>query len=407
MVRNVAPPEVVAELLNRHREEPTAWGKSVLAATASCLLQSSDPGRAAETARLAIQATPKNPTGERCAPWGQLVLVAQGTPSAAVTARAMQAWAPWDAYGWLFEALGTTDQERALDYARRAYALSPLDTYVAKVLADQLLARGKREEVGGIALELRSGGYPVHEVAGQILLLRIDASRAQFGAALARAREAMAIRPEDASWVRVERFEIAWRGLEIAALLAGAAEDELADHIIATFLDPEPPPLDSGPIDVPQRIPALCARAAAPAARRCFTRLRALRGRYADSILPGTDRFTDGAERYALGDLGGAARAWRSLLVDPAPFVAVLPDAMIKAFEREPEIVAKLEAALTDRAGELGGGSPAMVRAARRAARAGRRDEARALALRIVEAWSPADETVPAVEEMRALARTR
>jgi hypothetical protein len=382
------------------QDEPSAWGRSALAATASCLLQASDPHRATELSRLAVQAEPKNPTGEFCAPWVQLASVTQGTASAANAARAMQAWAPWDGYGWLLDAAGG---ETALAYARRAHALSPFDTYVASVLADRLLSRGARDEVRGIALTLPAGGHPVHRVAGDLLLVRVDAGDARFGAALARARRAMQIDPGDSGWVRVQRLEIAWRALELAEILDRA--DEVADLIAARFLDPEPPPLDGAHLDVPVRIPAICARASAEVASRCFARFRALRGRLSGGILPETDAFTDGAERYAQGDLAGAARAWRPLLREPGRFAAVLGDAMTATFERagEAELVERLEAAVPDRDAELGGASLATVRAAIRAAKRRAPEEARALARRVIGAWSIADEPVPAVEEMRRL----
>jgi hypothetical protein len=397
--------QLAAEILRLFEAERSAWGRSVLGATASCLLQSSDPQRAAEVARRAVQAEPKNPTGELCAPWIQLVAVTRGTTSATSTARAMQAWAPWDSYSWMLDAIGQRDGAAALAYARRAYTLSPLDMDVARTLADKLLARGAREEVRGIALSLASGGYPVHRVAGDLLLIRVDASEARFRAALGRARAAMQLTPQDSGWVPVQRLDIAWRALEIAEILGGAATAELADLIVERFLDPEPPPLDFAHFDVPLRIPAICARASAKVAGRCFARFRALRGRISGGILPETDAFADGAERYARGDFHGAARAWRPLLKAPAVFAAVMSEAMATTFERTGEVnlVERLLAAVPDTSAELNGASLTLVRAARWAARRGERDQARALAQQVIEAWSVADEPVPAVEEMRRL----
>ncbi|HTN88369.1 MAG TPA: hypothetical protein VL242_32030 [Sorangium sp.] len=352
---------------------------------------------------LAVQAEPKNPIGEFCSPWLQLLAVTQGTSSAAVALRAMQAWAPWNSYGWLFHAKSSGDRAAALAYARRAHALSPLDTYVASALADALLASGAREEVRGIALALAGGGYPVHRLRSDLLLLRVEASEARFGAALARARQAMVVSADDAGWLRVERFEIAWHALQIALVLGRARE--VADAIVERFLDPDPPPLDVVHLDVPLRLPAVCAHASPAVSRRCFSRFRALQQPLSYSALPDADAFTAGAERYATGDLAGAARAFRPLLRTPGPFVEVLAGPMAEAFEHtgEIELVDRLEASVADRSAEQNGASLALVRAARRAARRGDGERARALAKQVLDAWSVADEPVPAVAEMRRL----
>ncbi|WP_437289140.1 protein kinase domain-containing protein [Sorangium sp. So ce406] len=396
-------PATIAELEGRFAREATPLGRSTLATTLSCLLQSSEPRRAAEMALLAVQAEPRNPIGEGCAPWLQLLAVTYGTASAGATLRGMQAWVPWNSYGWLFQAKGTGDSALALAYARRAYALSPLDTSVAGALADTLLASGAREEARGIAVALATGGHPVHRVGSDLLLVRIEASEARFGAALARARRAMVVSADDAGWLRVQRLEIAWRALQLALVLGRA--QELADLIVERFLDPEPPPLDGAYLDVPLRLPAICAHASPAVSRRCFTRIRELRGRLSYSALPDADAFTEGAERYAKGDFAGAARAFRPLLRTPGPFVEVLAEPMVETFERtgENELVARLEAAIADRSSELNGASLALVRAARRAARRGEDVRARELAKQVLDAWSVADETVPAVAEVRRL----
>ncbi|WP_437593506.1 hypothetical protein [Sorangium sp. So ce1000] len=71
------------------------------------------------------------------------------------------------------------------------------------------------------------------------------------------------------------------------------------------------------------------------------------------------------------------------------------------------ELVERLEKAVPGVESHLGGASLAMVRAARRAARRGEVDEARALARRVIEAWAIADEPVPAIDEMRRIAGPR
>jgi hypothetical protein len=331
--------------------------------------------------------------------------VTRGTATAGAVLRAMEAWTPWDAYAWLPEAIGPSGGDRAVPYARRAYALSPLDTYIAETLADKLIASGAREEARGIALTLAAGAYPVHRLESDLLLVRVEASEARFGAALARGERAMAPSSLDAGWVVAQRLEVAWRALQVGLVLGRGAQ--IADLAVERFLDPEPPPLDAAHMVVPLRLPAICAYASAGVSARCFTRFRALRARLPGGIQRDTDTFTDGAERYARGDFPGAARAFRPLLREPALFVAELDGPMIETFERtgETDLVSRLEAAVADRSAELNGASLAVVRAARRAAKAGDRAKARALAQQVVDAWAVADETVPVVEEMRRIVR--
>jgi hypothetical protein len=403
VIRRVDDPAVIAELERLFAREPTAVGRSTLATSLSCLLESSDPKRAKDMALLAVGTEPQNSIGEGCAPWLQLIAVTQGTASTEAALRAMQAWVPWNSYGWLYQARNLADKEGALVYARRAYALSPFDTSVAGTLAGQLLASGAREEARSVAVMLATGGYPVHRVASELLLVRIAASEARFGAALSQARTSMAVSTDEVGWLRAQRFEIAWYALQIALILGRA--QEIADLVVERFLDPEPPPLDGAHIDVPRRFPAICAHASPAVSRRCFARFRELRQRLSYSLLPDADAFIAGAECYARRDFDGAARAFRPLLRTPGPFVEVLAEPMVETFEHtgERELVDRVEAAIVDRSAELNGASLALVRAARRAARRGDAGRARALADRVIQAWSVADEPVPAVAEMRRL----
>src|SRR6185503_13702785 len=148
---------------------------------------------------------------------------------------------------------------------------------VASTLAGQLLASGAREEARSVALTLATGDYPVQRVTSELLLVRIAASEASFAAALSQAEKSMVVSPDDVGWLRVQRFEIAWYALQIALILGRA--QVIADLVVERFLDPEPPPLDGAPIDVPLRLPAVCAYASPAVSRRCFTRFRELRQR--------------------------------------------------------------------------------------------------------------------------------
>ncbi|WP_437833098.1 serine/threonine protein kinase [Sorangium sp. So ce1153] len=418
MMRRTVDPSAVAELQRLYDREPSAWGRSTLAATLSCVLPSPDEVRATEMTTLAkdmafgaVQAEPKNPIGEWCAPWLQLATVTHGTPSATSALQGMRAWMPWEAYGWLFEDSGSGEAEppahdarkRALRFARRAYVLSPLDMNVADTLVDRLLQDGARQEARGIALAVAQGSHAPHKVGSELLLVRVEASEARIGAALERARRTMAVSPDDSGFVRVQRLQIAWRALELALVLG--REREIADLIVALFLDPEPPPLEGTHISIPLRIGAICARASRAVSRRCFERFRKLRVMFPEGELPNTESFITGAERYARGDHGGAALAWRPLLQEPEPFVEVLGDAMVATYEREGahEVAHLLEEAIPTDSQALNGASLKTVREAERAARRGDEQRALDLAQQVIKAWSVADAPVPAVESMRRL----
>lgn len=402
LLRRSAPPDAAARLQEIFASEPTPRGRALAAVSASCILGASDPRAARELAIQAVQSEPKNPEGGLCNPWEQLMTLERDSAAAASTLRAMQAWVPWNGYAWLetgFAAGGHAPQDRAL--LRRAYLLSPLDAQIADTLASAELAAGDRAAARGIALALRSGGLPLHQVASDLLLVRIEASEARFGAALERARRGSQISSSDAGWVRAQRFEIAWRALELAALLGRARP--VADELVTRFLAPEPPLLDGHFASVPMRVPAICAHSSAPA--RCFARFRALRAALPGAITEDTEAFLQGAQLYARRDLAGAARAWQPLLGGRLALASAMPEAMVETFEHTgaEELAERIDDELMQRAGELHGATLAHARSARRALARGDLAKARRLAEQVITAWATADEAPPVLAELRRL----
>jgi eukaryotic-like serine/threonine-protein kinase len=405
LLGRIAPPGAADRLHALFASEPTPRGRGQLAASESCLRGATDPRGARELAIVAVQSEPKNPEGGWCNPWEQLMTLERDTPGAEAALRAMQAWVPWNSYAWLEAGFGTNARAAAaLPMLRRAYALSPFDAQVADTLASSALATGDRSTARGIALALRGGGLPLHQVASDLLLVRVESSEARFGAALQRALRGSQLSGDDAGWVHAQRFEMAWRALELAVLLGRGRQ--VADQLIARFLEPEPPPLDGRFASVPMRVPAICALASQPA--RCFTRYRALRPQLPGAITEDTDAFLLGAERYVQRDLPGAARAWRPLLGGKMALALALPDAMAEVFSTPgptfaPELAARVDNEVMKRAGELNGATLGHVRAARRAAATGDRSRARQLAEQVIAAWALADEPPPALEQARKL----
>jgi len=382
--------------------EPTPRGRSLLAASESCLLGATQPDQARERAIVAVQSEPRNPEGGSCNPWEQLMTLERSAMNADGGVRAMQAWVPWNSYAWLEPAFRAGERDpTALPLLWRAHALSPFDAQIAGALAGGLLASGDRSAARGVAATLRKGGMPVHDVGSDLILVRVETSEAKFGAALDKARARLVIRPVDTGWIRTQRFELAWRALELAILLGRPRE--VADLIVERFLDPQPPVLVGNFALAPLRIPAICVYASAPG--RCFARFRALRPQLAGTITGDTDELLVGAERYAQRDLIGAAKAWRTQLGGRMIVASVLPDAMVEAFEATgaADLAERVDAEVAQRAGELNGATLGHVRSARRALVRGDRGQARQLADQVIQAWSVADEPPPALADMRRL----
>ena len=380
--------------------ETTPRGESLLAAIESCLIGDSDPATARELAIVSVQVDPANPAGGLCNPWEQLRTLERGTPSATASIHAFQAWQPWNSYAWFEHGL-EPDPPAAIAMLRRANDLSPFDAQVAVTLGGSLLASGDRAAARGVALALQTGGLPVHEVGSNTLLVRIEASELRFGAALARARRTAVPTARDAGWLLEQRFDIGWFALQLGELLG--RDHDVADWLIATFLTPEPSPLDSHVATIPMRIPAICVHASTP--DKCFARYHELRSHFAAERSADTDGLLAGAERYVAHDYAGAAASWRVLLSGKLALASALTSAMVDTFERTnaPDLAERIDQAEMLHADVLGGATLAHVRAAKRAAARGERARAKDLAAHVVTAWQLADEVPPAVAQMKQL----
>lgn len=203
--------------------------------------------------------------------------------------------------------------------------------------------------------------------------------------------------------MRAQKTELAVRVLDLALVLG---RGDIADDLVARLVDPEPPVTDGNEPLAPSRLATICAHARHAVAARCSARLRALVARgFFTGTTHGVAALLDGAEAYGRGDLARAARAWRPLLRTPGSQVEVMANAMATAFDRtgESDLAERIDAEALARGGLYNGVSLAHVRAARRAAQRNDRARARELAQKVIEAWSLADEEVPAVAEMRRL----
>ena len=121
---------------------------------------------------------------------------------------------------------GTTESTArsrgALEFARRAQLLAPENAESALNLAGLLIQNGERQEARGLAVALAGTGKPVLGAAASIIFVRLDASEAQFAAALRRARQG--VREMKGSGFLVARVELALVALRIARVLGRAPE---------------------------------------------------------------------------------------------------------------------------------------------------------------------------------------
>jgi hypothetical protein len=317
------------------------------------------------------------------------------------TIRAWQAWAPWNSYAWLEPGFRTSEEDPfTVTMLWRAHRLSPHDVQIAENLAGHLLTRGEREQALGLAGELRSGAQPNLELESETIWARVEISEATFGGALERAMRVSSPHDGETGWVLAQRFEIGWRAFEVGLILGRARE--VADQLIAGYLVPDPPRLDTTAVLVPLQMPAICLLASEPGA--CLQRFRALRPLLGTATQE-TDAFLDGVEHYMAGDIAAAARIWAPLVRGSKLAASTLPAEMVLAFERirAYDLAEQVDGEVMKRASEFHGATLGHVRSARRAHALGDAVRARQDAQRVVQAWAIADQTPPAVSDMRAL----
>jgi hypothetical protein len=233
--------------------------------------------------------------------------------------------------------------------------------------------------------------------------VRLLAADARFGAAIALADQALSAEPPTKDGA-LHAVELAHAEADIDLVLGRPAS--FVDGVVATYVDPEPPVFV---VHTSAFIALLgaCLEAPAATASRCVTRLSALQKRGEFGVVSGViDVALAGAVRYVAGDLTGAAAAWRPLLRAPGITLEALRHPVATAFDAAalPDLGDIVDGPMLTHPGPYNGADLAYVRAARRAAKRGDGARARELAQKVVDAWSVADEPVPAVAEMKALA---
>jgi len=407
-VRSADCAALAAEARKLRDAEPSAIGRrSLLMAQAQLTLQAGDLKGALE---LALGEAREEPRSDHT--WEIPLLAAQGQPSLGPIARAMAAWMPEDHASYNAIAIGDAalpDVAARLPFARRAYEISPDFPMWGATLGKELVDLGRREEARSVATSMLAVG-PLLDPAGQATLVLVDASEAHFGAAVARGTQALD---------RVARFgEQAGDWYLIDALLGasavGGGGTALGDDFGSRFVLADPPRLGHGDyFGGPLVLAAAdaCTVASRDTARRCFARLRQLlASHYFPTAEPTAGAYIDGCDRFAQGDLRGAAAAWRPLVAGHEADAGYAGNAVARfgpiAFEAagDHDLAARIDARnLASGFDAFAGASPAMAREARRDLAHGDKTKARQLAQKLVDAWAASDVSVPAVADMKAL----
>lgn len=388
--------------------EPSAIGRrALLMAQAQLALQAGDLRSASE---LALGELREEPRSDHT--WEIPLLASQGQTSLGPIARAMAAWVPEDHAAYNAIATGDTglrDVAARIPYARRAYDISPDFPLWGATLGKQLVQLGHREEARSVATSMLAVG-PLLDPAAQAILVLVDASEAHFGAAVTRGTQALdresRFGEQVGDWYLIDAL--------LGASAVGGGGTALGDDFAARFVLGDPPRLAHGDyFGGPLVLAAAdaCTVASRDNARRCFARLRQLvASHFFPSVEPTAGAYIDGCDRFAQGDLRGAAAAWRPLVAGHEADAGFAGNAIARfgpiAFDAagDHELAERIDArSLASGFDAFAGASPAMAREARRASARGDKAKAHDLAQKLVDAWAASDVSVPSVADMRTL----
>jgi hypothetical protein len=327
--------------------------------------------------------------------WPLVAATSLRLPGVEVAAHMFCAWMPGHPNAWNIEAFSDpelTDLERVA-LSRRATALAPKNVLFALNLGEHLVAAGLREEARTVAARFAAGSTP-ERLGAETILARIEMSEAHYLAAFERARQVLS---DTEVLGKLEASDA--KALDealIAGLTLGRAT-EVADAFAKRFVLADPPRLHKWGEYTLLEAAVGCALASPAIASSCFERLRKLQltGFFRQGFIATTLPFLDGVEHFARGDLAAAVASLRPLAQRPrsAWLLSFI-------FDRagEDELSARLDAPLL-----RSGITLAHVREAGRRARRGDHEAARAIADRVLAAWSVGDAPFPALTAMRAI----
>jgi len=400
VLRSATEPRVDREALLAEvaalRAEPGAEGDGAWALAACEAMVRQQAGDMDGARRVALQGCAAWP---RDCDWTGVTMSSLGQSGAAAAALTRAAWDPASPDAW--NVVGVTAPPSAPGerdtMALRAVLLGPELPLWTLLYAQHLVLTGRPVRARSLAARL-SAGSPAQRESAEVVLDMVDMADGRFRAAVERARVQLE-RCGSAGNIGTHSFMLTTVGLNAALILGEGAA--FADRYAERFALSEPHRLHPGHFTIPV-VAEVCAFASRPVAARCFARLRELdRADWFAARLPNASMVLDTAERFAAGDMEGAAAAYRPMLpIDPKP-----SHHAVMAFDAigETETASRMDAVRLGTGVSLHGATLAHLREARRAV--ARRDfvKARELARTVIDAWEVADAKVPAVEEMRAL----
>ncbi len=380
----------------RSREESTLGRAMLATAESNARYRAGEAERGHSLGLTAVSLRPRSPWA-----WNVLGPDYLSAATREQVLRANAAWIPYSTVTWVIRGEQTADAAERVRVLRRAWDQLPGASVSGGPLADALVIHGAVEEARSVAAALAVGTEGAQR-ASEVVLLRVAAAEGRFRDARRRALAILEARRATRQ-MAYGSYKLLVSARELAAILGHTREQ--ANDLIARFVDVDPSRVDALDMNMIE-VALTCALASPAPSRRCFDRLAALRRAHYFNMMPGGgEAFVTGAESYARGDLTEAARAWRPLLHAPSPTIARVALVVAPTFDRvgEPDLAERADQWQLDRAREFNGATLAHVRAAVRAWRRGDHARARRLAQTVVDAWGVADETVPAVAEMRAL----
>ncbi|MEM1418940.1 MAG: hypothetical protein AAGH15_28865, partial [Myxococcota bacterium] len=279
--------------------------------------------------------------------------------------------APWCVLGRQASQRGELDD--AGELFQRCLLLGPQVPVNALLYGDALVDADRTEEAG-TAAALLLAGPDRQRFVGDYIQARADARAGRLERAHARLRDALRRQPAlGGAFLLVGNGRPLRWYLELSELLCRrqAAATELAER----FLLGETPRVETFSFHWRDQATALCLHAAPDRRGPCLDAIDALLED--PTTLHGDPALGNGSRAFVEGDLGGAARAWRSL-ANASSRVGILPLATLAGDEASAWLAERADATLAART-DFAGVHPATYR--RAAARRAAGDDAEASAL--------------------------
>jgi hypothetical protein len=298
------------------------------------------------------------------------------------------AWLPWQPFAQANTGRIKADNGSTREGAHRAAALAGGGYWVI-YYGEQLINTGDMVGASAVAAVAHSAS----------LTVKVLRAEGRLRGALDAGIEALA-KISAGSSESTEAARLAADTAQLAAILERPSPQ--VQEFYDRFLVPDPPPFSKGVIPFFSALSA-CVQAPRPTSVRCVSRLGELfRAGHFGAAYIGSAEAMAGAEKYVAGDLAGATRAWRPILLRSVLTMELMRDSIAGAYDRvgDPAFAARVDAPALEEGARM---SLAVVRAAQRAEKAGDCAGAVRYATRVIDKWEPADEKPPCVDRMKKL----